>query len=380
MNKFKLPLIVFSIVFIATAGILFYTFNKEMPQKGIEEAHAPGWVNNDGSSGRIELGEVPTFNMKSEVENKTKETTAATTSRSEAKKQNETAEKQVATEKNADADKQEPQGLKIVTDIFLNNLAEYTVSCFYPAGALPRSPTHDITTITLRSINNYFGLNLRGLVSEAPSLLSARDEIWKTLLTPGNMQTAYDSYSDRFIDLLEEKGITAERKFSTGAVKQTRSLTTAERISLFRVSAIPLRQTAMILNTIASNSDLIKAMDGYIKAQLRVESANAVFQNALSESNSIGSVSSKNKATHAGKLLKEAITVREKIKNGISEKINSLCGGQCDSTESFYTAQWVYRRTRNSNYALKSILAGADLLSRIADKMEKRADLIAHNM
>lgn len=382
MSKFKLPLIVFSIVFIVTAGVLFYVLNKEMPEEAADKASAPGWVNKDGSSGRIELGEVPTFKVENATkkEKKAAEPNASTSAPATQDTARQEKDTQKVENKTAEKKDDKPRGLDIVTDFFLESLAEYTISNYHPAGSLPNTPARDMTSVSLRSINTHFGLNLRGLASDAPSIISAREEIWKNLLNPGNLQTAYDSYSDNFIDLLEDKSIIVERKFSTGGTRETRALTKEERINLFRVSARPLRQTAAILNTVASDSDLIKAMDGYIKAQRRVDSANAVFQKALAESNSHGTVAAKNRASHAGKLLKDAITVREKIKNGISEKIKSLCGGECDVQDSFYAAQWVYRRTKDNRHALKSILAGADLLSRLADKMEKRATLISRNM
>lgn len=377
MKKFKLPIIVFSIVFIITAGILLYIFNSDSPEKDQQDAQAPGWVTDQGSSGKIELRKSPVFAL----ENKT-------TGETEAKAENKTSDisadapvkESEKTDLNKTDDNKNSKGLSIVTDYFLESIADYTIDNYHPAGSMPNPPSSDMTTVSLKSACNYFGINLHGLASEAPSLLSARDEIWKVLLTPGNIQKAYDSYGDRFIDMLEEKSITAERKFSTGGTRETRAFTKQERINLFRVSAKPLRQTSSVLNTIASNPDLIEAVDGYMKSQVRVESANAVFQTALADSNQDSNVISRNKATHAGKLLKSAITVREKIKNGIKDKIQSLCSGKCDPNESFYVAKWVYRRTRNSDSALKSILSGADLLSRLADKMEKRADLISKNM
>ncbi|WP_027179694.1 hypothetical protein [Maridesulfovibrio bastinii] len=373
MKNLKLPLIVFAIVFVVTAGVLFFVLKPGSNDRAQEKPEAPGWVNNDGSSGKIKVGDgLPTFKFKNATEKPEEKNI---------KEEPQPEKTEQKTEEKAEevAPKVSPI-IAFVSDIFLDNLAEYTVDHYYPAGALPKTPSNDISTVSFKSICNYFGLNLRGLISEAPSLLAARREIWKKLLTPGNIQKIYDAHSDRFIDLLEEKSITAEKKFSDGATRETRSLTKAERVNLFRVSAKPLRQTAVILNTIASNSDLVKAMDGYVKAQKRVETSNAVFQTALSEAESDSNVTTRNKATHAGKLLKSAIVVREKIKSGIIEKINSLCGGKCDSADSFYAAKWVYRRTRHNNEALKSILSGADLLSRLADKMDKRAEMISKNL
>jgi len=79
--------------------------------------------------------------------------------------------------------------------------------------------------------------------------------------------------------------------------------------------------------------------------------------------------------------LKDAITVREKIKTGITDKIKAFCSGPCEKPDdSFYIAKWVFRRTKDNEKRIESILSGCKILNNLAVQMEKRAVLIENKI
>ncbi len=380
MKNFKLPIIIFVIVFVISTAAFIFFINRDSEKNITDKVDAPAWIHENGSSGRLPItAEVvnppvaaeqnATANNNSTASNDDKGTTSK--SQNVTKAESSTLAEKVSKIKDS-----------IITNVFLENLAGYVADNYQPANSLPYNPAHGYSSASFKGINTYFGLNLMGLMPEADNIISARKSIWKNILSQGTLSKEYAKYHEPLMDLIEEKGITAEKKFvlSEGRT-EVRSFTTKERAEMFSVSAAPLRHVAAVLTSIAENPDIIQAMDGYIKAEKRVESANALFQSELAKSNYSQSVVAKNKAAHAGKILKDAITVREKIKTGISNKIKSFCTGPCDTPEdSFYIAKWVFRRVKRDQSRIESILSGSKLLSKLANQMKARAEAIRNNM
>ncbi|WP_031479184.1 hypothetical protein [Maridesulfovibrio frigidus] len=376
MNKFKLPIIIFAAVFVISAAALVFFINKDTEKKDDEKVEAPAWIHEEGSSGRLPI-------VSKVVQSPT--ATPATTKDSDLTKNQTTAPKaEKKSESNASAVAKITKKIKhdIITDVFINNLAEYIANNYQPAGSMPFTPAAGYSSATFKGINTHFGLNLMGLMPNADNLISARKTIWETLLAPEVLTKSYSNYHGILLDIIEEKGITAEKNFAIeGRGTELRSLTAKERAEMFRVSAAPLRHASAVLTAIAQNPDLIQAMNGYIKAENRVEDANSIFQETLAESNLSQTVVSRNKTTHAGEILKDAIMVREKIKDGITDKINTFCTGPCDKpADAFYIAQWVFRRVNSDESRVDSILSGSKILSKLAGQMVKRADAIQKNI
>ncbi|WP_421902602.1 hypothetical protein [Maridesulfovibrio sp.] len=382
MKKFKIPLIIFAVVFAASAAALFFYVQKDLGEKTGVEVEAPAWVNKNGSSGKMPVsGKVAKSgnSIKSGQENQT-ESSPSKDNKKVAKTKtttpvaNKTANSPV--EKAVDKIK-----ATIITEVFLENLAQYIADSYHPAGSLPYKTKQDFSSASFKGINMHFGLNLRGLMPNAENLVTARKSIWSYLLTPGKLAAISKSDTGQLLDLIEEKGILAERKFVEGDNFSVRELTTTQRAEMFRTSSQPLRHVAAVLKAVADNPDLMQALDSYIKAEKRVDSANGIFQLDLDNSRNSKSEAARNKAAHSGKILKDAITIREKIKTGITQKIKSYCAGKCDKPDdSFYIAQWTFRRVHTDEKKLKSIAAGSEILNSIADKMIERAEAIEKSM
>ena len=382
MKKFKIPAIIFTVVFVASATVLYLYVQKDLGEKTGVEVDAPAWVNKDGSSGKLPVSDkvaksgdsiksgmknatesAPPKNEIKLAENKTIVPTANKTGQS-------------PVEKVVDKIKE-----TIITEVFLDNLAQYIADNYHPAGSLPYRSQKGFSSASFKGINMHFGLNLRGLMPNAENLITARKSIWSYLLTPGKLAALSKSETGQLLDLIEEKGILAERKFAEGDSFSVRELSREQRAEMFRSNSQPLRHVAAVLKAVADNPDLLQALDSYIKAEKRVDSANGIFQLDLDNSRKIQSESAKNKAAHSGKILKDAITIREKIKTGITQKIKSYCAGKCDKPDdSFYIAQWIFRRIHTEEQKLKAITAGSEALSYIADQMVERAEAIEKSM
>ncbi|MFW5499220.1 MULTISPECIES: hypothetical protein [unclassified Maridesulfovibrio] len=382
MNKFKIPAIIFAIVFAASATALYLYVQKDLGEKTGVKVDAPEWVNKDGSSGKLPVsGKVAKSgtSIKTGMENTTepapkKDDIKITEKAPIASTANKTEQSPV--EKVVDKIKE-----TIITEVFLDNLAQYIADNYHPAGSLPYKAQKGFSSASFKGINMHFGLNLRGLMPEAENLITARESIWSYLLTPGKLAALSKSETGQLLDLIEEKGILAERKFAEGDSFSLRELTREQRAEMFRSNSQPLRHVAAVLKAVADNPDLLQALDSYIKAEKRVDSANGIFQLDLDNYRRIKSESSKSKAAHSGKILKDAITIREKIKTGITQKIKSYCAGKCDKPDdSFYIAQWIFRRVHTDEQKLKAITAGSEALSYIADKMIGRAEAIEKSM
>lgn len=376
MKNFKLPIIIFTGVFVIAAAAFIFFINQGAEKK-VDNVEAPSWIHENGSSGRLPI--TATVMNPAELNSTANNTKSASTedkaSLSGSKNTTETKTTQLAETVAKVKD-------SIITNIFLENIAGYVANSYQPANSLPFKPEHGYSSASFKGINTHFGLNLMSIMPEADNIISARKSIWDNLFSNGMLLKAYENDHENFLDLIEEKGISAEKEFTVdGGGSEVRPFTSKERAEMFSVSAVPLRHVAAVLTSIAENPDIIQAMDGYIKAEKRVESANAVFQKELAESNSSDSVVAKNKTSHAGKILKDAITVRERIKDGISNKIKSFCTGPCaEPDDSFYIAKWVFRRVKGNQNRIESILSGSKLLSKLANQMEARAEAIRNNM
>ncbi len=389
MNKFKVPMLIFAAVFVVSAAALFFFIKKDIGAKIEDEVSPPAWVHENGSSGKhpvsgkiVKSGEqlnttvsLPTNSSSlASAEIEKKKTPVEATGKTE---EAPTAIIDGNTLKKSISEIRE----KIVTDIFLDNLAAYIAENYHPAGTTPNNRTKGFSSVTFKGISTHFGMNLNGLMPEAQSINAARKNIWAELLAPGILSKLYDSDSKTLLNLIEEKGIIAERKFVEGETYEVRELSRSQRAEMFRTSASPLRHTSSVLTAISENRDLMQAMDSYFKAEKRVEIANGIFQMDLNQSQKSNSITARNKAAHSGKILKDAITVREKIKIGITDKIKAFCSGHCDGPDdSFYIAKWVYRRTKDNEKRIESILSGCRLLESLATQMEKRAEMIENNL
>ncbi|WP_027722369.1 hypothetical protein [Maridesulfovibrio zosterae] len=380
MNKFKIPALIFGAVFVASAIALILYIKNDTAKKTSAPVDAPAWVHKNGSSGMQPIsGKIASSGNHNNATNNTSDAKPQKDSQGS----NRTNEKENKPDRNKTDEMTAGKAITkiqkvIVTEIFLDNLASYIADNYHPVGSIPNNQKAGYSSAGFKSINTYFGLNLRGLTPESESLDSARREIWSELLSPGTLTKLYETYNSDLLDIIEEKGILAERKFMLeGDSYELRELTRKQRAEMFKVSTFPLRHVAAILNAIAENRDLIQAMDGYIKAEKRVDIANGIFQSDLNQSQNSNSVAAKNRATHSGKILKDAITVREKIKEGITSKIKSFCAGICETPDdSFYIAKWVFRRIKDKDSRIESILSGSRILNKIADDMERRAELI----
>ncbi|WP_320175062.1 hypothetical protein [Maridesulfovibrio sp.] len=382
MNKFKIPAIIFAVVFVASAAALYFYVQKDLGEKSDLEVNAPAWVNKNGSSGKLPVSDKVAKSgdsIKPALENKTepippKDDRAIADSKTEASAANKTEQSPV--QKTVDKIKD-----TIITEVFLDNLAQYIADSYHPAGSLPYKSQKGFSSASFKGVNMHFGLNLRGLMPDAENLVTAQKSIWSYLLTPGKLTVLSKSESGQLLDLIEEKGILAERTFAEGDSSSLHELTREQRAEMFRTNSQPLRHVASVLKAVADNPDLLQALDSYIKAEKRVDSANGIFQLDLDNSRNTQSESAKNKAAHSGKILKEAITIREKIKSGITQKIKSYCAGECDKPDdSFYIAQWIFRRVHNDEKKLKAIADGGEALSYLADKMVERAEAIEKSM
>lgn len=389
MNKFKIPMIIFAAVFVVSAAALFFFIQDDIDKKTGEDVSPPAWVNENSSgekhsvSNKVVNSGDKLNKKEAAVEEKTAPVeekgpqVAKADEKAEQKTEEATSDSEGSTVEKTFADIRKT----IVTDIFLDNLATYIADSYHPAGSMPHKPEKGYSSASFKEINTHFGLNLNGLMPEALALNTARKKIWAELLSPGSLTQVYRSDSKTLLNLIEEKGVLAERKFVEGQTFEVRELSTGQRADMFRKSAIPLRHASAVLSAIAENRDLLQAMDGYFKAEKRVDIANGIFQSDLNQSRNSNSVTARNKAAHSGKVLKDAITVREKIKTGITDKIKAFCSGPCENpNDSFYIAKWVYRRTKDNEKRIESILTGSELLQNLADQMEKRADQIENNL
>lgn len=382
MNKFKLPAIIFALVFVVSATTLFFYVKKDLGDKTNTKVDAPAWVNNNGSSGKMSVSGKVAKSGDSIISESKKQ---AETERKNSKEKitedkttpptvNKTA--QTPVKKLVDEIKE-----TIITEVFLDNLAQYIAESYHPAGTLPYKNEKGFSSASFKGINMHFGLNLRGLMPEAENIITARKSIWSYLLTTGKFEALSKSETGPLLDLIEEKGILAEKKFVEGDSFSARELTKNQRAEMFRTSSLPLKHVAAVLKAVTDNPDLMQALDSYLKAEKRVDSANGIFQLDLNNSRNSKTETARNKATHSGKILKDAITIREKIKTGITQKIKSYCAGKCDKPDdSFYIAQWIFRRVHDDKKKLKAVAAGSMVLTKFADQMLKRATAIEKTM
>ncbi|WP_320169442.1 hypothetical protein [Maridesulfovibrio sp.] len=380
MSRFKIIVLIFTAVFVISAAVLFFFIKQNMEGQPGTTVSPPAWVNENGSSGMHPVsGKVVRSGAELNRTEQDKESNATAPAVQGSIQENATPGKSEAETKAEAGTKKIVEELRknIITEVFLDNLASYIADSYQPAGSLPFKPVRGYSSASFKGINTHFGLNLNGLMPEAKSLSTARAEIWSELLSPGVLTQLSETYGPPLLDLIEEKGIMTEREFIEGDAKEVRGLTSAQRAEMFRASAQPLHHAASVLAAIAENKDLLQALEGYFKAEKHVDIANGIFQADLNQSQNSGSVTARNKAEHSGKVLKDAITVREKIKTGITKKIQVLCPDHKDSADDyFYIAKWLYRRTRNNDKAIKSIQNGCSILNGFAEQLEKRADLI----
>ena len=252
----------------------------------------------------------------------------------------------------------------IVTFSFVESLAEYLLKNFQPQDVNGKPATK----VSPKSLNMYFGLELKGFAVQVQNIRTARSSVLDYAFTPDMVRTLHQIYAPAFLAHLKETATNEQREYLVSGEKQLRILENIEVASMLRLNAVRLDQTASVFRTLVSDPSLMDDAASYLQAAKAVERYNSQLQMAIADNKDVSNASDR---------LKSAIIQRERIKNSIITKLGNTCGG-CSPSDLFYLAQWSYRRTLpQQSDKTATFDAVAETLEDMAERFRQEAKKLA---
>lgn len=281
----------------------------------------------------------------------------------------------------------------IVTPYFVQDLAKYVVSNYYPPKTVDNRIPQGINKVNFKSINARYGLELTGLRPTNKSLQKARDEILQYVMDPKTLQQVYDEHQEIFIKEIIDCAKNTQKVFiGQDGEKEKRGLDCYHIKEMLKLNSAYLHDVAQIFEVIANKrktiSQLIKE---YLQSVQEAVHVNYLYNQAknryellLQEKESKGKEISVNQFQEkidqvrmhknvAAQKYKQSIQKRESLRK---ELISKICqeGNNIDleNHEVLYIAEWVHRRLKEGENS-PAIRVAADVLHDLAQQFREKA-------
>ena len=112
----------------------------------------------------------------------------------------------------------------IVTFSFVESLAEYLLKNFQPQDVNGKPATK----VSPKSLNMYFGLELKGFAIQVQNIRTARSSVLDYAFTPDMVRTLHQIYAPAFLAHLKETATNEQREYLVSGEKQLRILENIE--------------------------------------------------------------------------------------------------------------------------------------------------------
>lgn len=215
---------------------------------------------------------------------------------------------------------------------FVEDLAEFLVQNYWPAGTHPMAQGRGISTAGVRWVNHRYGGRLQGFKTTGGNTGVGRERILQYAYTPSMLKGLYRLYGDRFFEAFKADASVLERG------PNRTPLTPAQKAE---VSGIYSRLTGGIASTIeayARTPDVAALVGAYnLAAQ---EAAQAYIEYAYSVESDDTAVQSVQAIVYHSALRK-----RDEAENALVSALRENgAGTSLDADTQIYIAQWLHRR------------------------------------
>lgn len=247
-----------------------------------------------------------------------------------------------------------------VTLTFVESLTDALLDGFRPVG----SRGTPVSTTSIKSLNMYFGREMRGLPAAGDDVRAARKAVLDSVFTPERITALHALYAPVLVADLADSALTEARSYTVGDAVEERTLTPAETATMLRLVARDAERAGASLRAVGNDPAVIELAGKYLGAARAVERANARLQAAVDGGDDTAT---------AGQRLKQAILQREQIRASVIASMREACP-DCPDSELFYLAQWAYRRTLDQpQKRLPAFVAAADALDDLARRLRARS-------
>jgi len=268
----------------------------------------------------------------------------------------------------------------VILPLFIEDLAKYLVSGYYPASASPATEKGGVISLGPKNLNMRYGVDMTGLSWSGDDVRKGRQSVLRYILTPTMADALYRLYVDKFMSAVE-----AEAKQLVRDVEgEERPLTRREIKEMHLLLAQKVMATAGVLRACAIMEDAMVRVDSLHMATRAAFSANERFQVTLHQYQELAdnggdpaSIADAKKAMDtAGKTYQQAIMQRERTKESLANALRKYKWvSMQDDAANIYVAQWVYRRVQDNPRVFPALMTVHERLLDLAERLEKRSAL-----
>ncbi len=265
---------------------------------------------------------------------------------------------------------QEPLEDAVVRTAFVEDIAPWLVSLYYPKNSHPEARKSGIVLADISRVNQRYGTQMTGLSWSGESIHDGRATVLEYIFVPTMIDSIYALYADRF---MENIAVAATAPRADGAV-----LTKAQVGEMYTLYAQHLGSYAAALDGIVRMTGLERSVEAWQLTTDKALEANADFtaklfdyESARDAGKTAEAAEARKKMDAAGKAYQQAIIMRERARESLAESLrNSVNARRLDEPSLLYLATWVKRRLDVSPHNKESLQAVSLVLKDLATRFD----------
>jgi len=278
----------------------------------------------------------------------------------------------------------------VVTSTFIQDLADYVIDHYQPPLTKDNPGENGTITVSFKSLNARYGLELIGLRHSAGNLKKAREEVLGKLMNPDLLQEAYDRYARTFADTLVDKARQTRNETLDGDLQ---IMTDGQIAEMLRLNGEYVEDVSAVLEVLAEDPALPEQVKEYLRAEKEAVHANFVLNqeqnrfDVLTQSRGQSDESEKvteqkisqaeSRKKKAAENYRSALKKREQARQKLLEMIAAQSSDvDLEQHEILYIAEWVFRRLE-SGQGSEAVKVASRLLNELADLFTARARALA---
>jgi hypothetical protein len=278
----------------------------------------------------------------------------------------------------------------VVTSTFVQDLADYVIDHYQPPLTKDNPGKEGTITVSFKSLNARYGLELIGLRHSADNLKKAREEVLGKLMNPELLRQAYERYAQTFVKSLMDKARQTRNETLDGDLQ---TMTEGQIAEMLRLNSEYVDDVSAVLQVLATDPALTEQVEEYLRAEKKAVHANFVLnqeqnrfdvltqsrgQSDESETVTEQKISqAQSRKKKAAENYRSALKKREQARQKLLEMIAAQSSDvDLEQHEILYIAEWVFRRL-DSGQGSEAIEVASNLLDDLAGRFKARARTLA---
>jgi hypothetical protein len=278
----------------------------------------------------------------------------------------------------------------VVTSTFIQDLADYVIDHYQPPLTKDNPGEAGTITVSFKSLNARYGLELIGLRHSADNLKKAREEVLGKLMNPDLLREAYERYAQTFVKALVDKARETRNETIDGDLQ---TMTDGQIAEMLRLNSEYVDDVSAVLQVLARDPALTEQVEEYLRAEKKAVHANFVLnqeqnrydvltqsrgQSDESETVTEQKISqAESRKKKAAENYRNALQKREQARQKLLEMIAAQSSDvDLEQHEILYISEWVFRRL-DSGQGSEAIEAASSLLDDLAGRFKARARALA---